>query len=140
MKINPQTINQARKEPRSGEGLSRDLSGLNAVTTRNVISATMAHFIPSNNGSQFLYSHDFLDLLVGRMEATLEGQDINVCIRSNKLGKKTITWPESLADDYIHQPIDKEFEQVCFYDMTRCYKKTFKDIRIIDVKDKEGSG
>jgi hypothetical protein len=24
--------------------------------------------------------------------------------------------------------------------MTRCYKKTFKDIRIIDVKDKEGSG
>jgi hypothetical protein len=23
--------------------------------------------------------------------------------------------------------------------MTRCYKKTFKNIRIIDVKDKEGS-
>jgi hypothetical protein len=24
--------------------------------------------------------------------------------------------------------------------MTKCYKKTFKDIRIIDVKDEEGSG
>ncbi len=74
------------------------------------------------------------------MEATLEGQDINVCIPSNKLGKKTITWPESLADDCIHQLIDKKIEQICFYDMTRHYKKTFKDIRMIDVKDKEGSG
>jgi hypothetical protein len=100
-------MNQARKEPSFGEGLSRVLSGLNAATTRNVISATMAHLILYNNESQFIYSHDFSDLLVGQMEATLEGQVINVCICSNKLGKKTITWPESLADDYIHQPIDK---------------------------------
>jgi hypothetical protein len=133
-------INQARKEPLFGEGLSIVLSGLNAATTRNVISATMAHLIPCNNGSQFLYSHDFSDLLVGQMEATLEGQDINVRIHLNKLGKKIITLPESLADDYIHQPIEKEFERIRFYDMTRGYKKTFKDIRIIDVKDKEGSG
>jgi hypothetical protein len=54
------------------------------------------------------------------METTLEGKDINVRICSNKLGKKTRTWPESLADDYIHRPIDKELEQICFYDMTRC--------------------
>jgi hypothetical protein len=66
---------------------------LNAATTRNV----MAYLIPCNNGSQFLYSHDFSDLLVGKMEATLEGQDINVGIRSNKLGKKVITWPESVV-------------------------------------------
>jgi hypothetical protein len=82
-------MNQERKESSFGEELSRVLSGLNAATTRNVISATMAHLIPCNNGS--LYSHDFSDLLVGQMEATLEGQDINVRIRSNKLGKKTIT-------------------------------------------------
>jgi hypothetical protein len=74
------------------------------------------------------------------MEATLEGKDINVRIRSNKLDKKTITWPESLADDYIHPPIDKEFEQICFYDMTRGYTKTFINIRVIDVKDKERIG
>jgi hypothetical protein len=36
------------------------------------------------------------------MKATLEGEDINACIRSNKLGKKNLTWPESLADDFIH--------------------------------------
>jgi hypothetical protein len=52
--------------------------------------------------SQFLYSRDFSDLLVGQIQATLEGQDINVRIHSNKLGKKTITWPEALADDFIH--------------------------------------
>jgi hypothetical protein len=87
-------------EPSFGEGLSRVLSGLNAATTRNVISATMAHLIPCNDGSRFVYSHTFSDLLVGQMEATLEGQDINVCIRSNKLQTKIITWPDSLADDY----------------------------------------
>jgi hypothetical protein len=99
-------MNQARKEPSFGEGLSRGLSGLNAATTRIVISATMAHLIPCNNGSQFLYSHDFSDLLVGQMEATLDGHDINVCTCSNKVDKKTLTWSESLADDYIHRPID----------------------------------
>ncbi len=63
-----------------GEGLSRILSGLNVATTRNVISATVAHLIPCNGGSRFVFSHTFSDLLVGQMEATLEGQDINVCI------------------------------------------------------------
>jgi hypothetical protein len=85
-----------------GEGLSRVLSGLNAATTRNVISATMAHLIPCNDGSRFLFLHTFSGLLVGQMEATLEGQDINLRIRSNKLQNKIITWPDSLADDYIH--------------------------------------
>jgi hypothetical protein len=92
----------AQIEPSFGEGLSRVLSGLNAATTRNVISATMAHLIPCNDGSRFVFSHTFSDLLVGQMDATLEGQDINVRIRSNKLQNKIITWPDSLADDYIH--------------------------------------
>ncbi len=69
---------QERKEPSFGEGLSRVLSGLNAATTRNVISATMAHLIPCNGGSRFLYAHEFSDILVSQMEATLEGQDITV--------------------------------------------------------------
>jgi hypothetical protein len=113
-------------EPSFGEGLSRVLSGLNAATTRNVISATMAHLIPCNDGSRFVYSHTFSDLLVGQMEATLEGEDVNVRIRSNKLQNKIITWPDSLADDYIHRPIEYEFDQICFYEMTMCYKKGFK--------------
>ncbi len=100
---------------------------MNAATTRNVISsATIAHLIQCNDGSRFVYSHTFSDLLVGQMEATLEGQDINVCIQSNKLQNKIITWSDSLADDYMHCPIDYELDQICFYEMTLCYKKGFK--------------
>ena len=116
----------AQIEPSFGEGLSRILSGMNAATTRNVISATMAHLIPCNDGSRFVFSHDFSDLLVGQMEATLEGEITNVRIRSNKLNNETITWPESLADDYLHRPSEDEFKNICFYDLTRRYKKTFK--------------
>ncbi len=57
------------------------------------------------------------------MEATLEGEITNVRIRSNKLNNETITWPESLADDYLHQPSEDEFKNICFYDLTRRYKK-----------------
>ncbi len=103
--------------------MSRVLSGLNAATTRNVVSATMAHLIPCKGGSRFVFLHTFSDLLVGQMEATLEGQDINVRIRSNNLQNNIITWPDSLADDYIHRPIDYELDQICFYDMTRYHKK-----------------
>ena len=99
---------------------------MNAATTRNVISATMAHLIPCNDGSRFVFSHDFSDLLVGQMEATLEGEITNVRIRSNKLNNETITWPESLADDYLHRPSEDDFENICFYDLTSRYKKTFK--------------
>ncbi len=59
--------NQATLEPSFHEGLCRVLSGLNAATTTNVISATMAHLIPSNGGSHFVFLHDFPDLLVGQM-------------------------------------------------------------------------
>ena len=74
------------------------------------------------------------------MKATLEGQDITVRIRSSKLEEKVITWPESLADDYLHRPIDKEFEQMCLYAMTSHYKKSFKVNKASKDKDNEGIG
>jgi hypothetical protein len=79
---------------------------LNAATTRNVISATMAHLIPCNDGSRFVYSHTFSDLLVGQMG--------NIRRTRHQLQNKIITWPDSLADDYIHQPIDYDLDQICF--------------------------
>ncbi len=113
-------------EPSVGEGLSRVLSGLNAATTSNVISSTMAHLISCNNGSRFVFLQKFSDLIVGQMEATLEGQDINVRIRRSKVpGGELKCWPDSLADDYIHRPLQKEFEDI-FYDMTSQYKKIYK--------------
>jgi hypothetical protein len=76
--------NQAMLEPSFCEGLCRVLSGLNAATTRNVISATIAHLIPLYGGSCFVFSQGFSDLLVGQFEAILDGQDVNVRIRTSK--------------------------------------------------------
>jgi hypothetical protein len=117
-------------EPSFCEGLCRVLSGLNAATTRNIISATMAHLIPLNGGSCFVFSHDLSDLLVGQMEATLEGQDVNVIIRTSILTNGKIkSCSDSLADDYIHCPEHQDFEHTSFYEMTRCYKKVFKQLQ-----------
>ncbi len=121
--------NQATLEPSFCKGLCRVLSRLNAATTRNVISATMAHHIPLNEGSCFVFSHDFSDLLVGKMEATLEDQDVNVRIRTSKISNGKIkSWSDSLADDYIHCPEHRDFEHMSFYEMTICYKKVFKPL------------
>ncbi len=50
---------QTTSEPSLGGGLSRILSGLNAATTRNVISSAMAHLISCNNASQFVFYMSF---------------------------------------------------------------------------------
>jgi hypothetical protein len=113
--------NQAMLEPSFREGLCRVQSGLNAATTRNVISATMAHLIPSNGGSCFVFSHDFSDLLVRQMEATCEGQDVSVRIMTGKPTDWQIkSWQDSLADDYTHHSEHQDFEHMSFYEMTRC--------------------
>jgi hypothetical protein len=90
----------------------------------------MAHLIPSNGGSCFVFSHDLSDSLVGQMEATLDGQDVNVRIRTSKLTDGKIkSWPDSLADDYILHPEHQDFEDMSFYEMTRCSKKVFKPLQ-----------
>ncbi len=64
------------------------------------------------------------------MGATLEGQYVNVRIRTSKLTDVQIkSWPDSLADDYIHHPEHQDFEHMSFYEMTRCYKKVFKSLQ-----------
>jgi hypothetical protein len=108
-------IQVTRIEPSFGEGLSKLLSEMNAATTRNVISATMAHLIPCNDGSKFVFSHDFSDLLVGQMEATLEGEITNVRIRSNKLNNETI----------VRAGRAKKYNSRCYFDyITTCHIPT----------------
>jgi hypothetical protein len=64
------------------------------------------------------------------MEATLDGQDVNIRTRTSKLTDGQIkSWPGSLADDYIHHLEHQDFEHMSFYDMTRCYKKVFKPLQ-----------
>ncbi len=86
------------------------------------------------------FSRKFSDLLVGQMEATLEGQDINVHIRTSKVPDGELKcWPDSFADDYIHRPLQEEFEDICFYDMTSQYKKIYKSYKPTSIQTCEFS-
>jgi hypothetical protein len=60
-----------------------------------------------------------------------------VRIRSKKLQNKIIIWPDSLAIDYIHQPIDNKLDQIYFYNITRCYKKGYNAFQKVHVNDEE---
>lgn len=59
------------------EGLSRVLSGINAATSRTVISAPMSHSLVMNKGSRFHFSHYFPELLVGQLEDHLKGKEVS---------------------------------------------------------------
>lgn len=119
--------NESTSEPSFGEGLSRVLSGLNASTSRAKISSTMAHLISCNDGSRFVYSHEFSNLLVTQMEATLEEKETFVRIRTSKVpGAEIQYWTDSLAHDFLYRPIQPEFERMCFYQMTSEYKTEYK--------------
>jgi hypothetical protein len=113
------------------EGLCRMLSAMNAATTRHVVSATMAHLLVCSGGDRFMFSHGFGNLLVGQLEATLQKQPVDVRIRVNNFAGETIFWPDSSSDDYIHRPQDPRFSQLCAYEMTMNYKKTYMTKRQI---------
>ena len=53
------------------EGISRLLSAINAATSRDVVSAPMAHLLICQEGKRFQFSHDFAPLLINQIEDTL---------------------------------------------------------------------
>ncbi len=60
------------------------------------------------------------------MEATLQGQEINVCIRTNKLADGQLkSWSDSPD---IHQPQSAAFEAMSFFELSRHYKSIFKPL------------
>ena len=107
------------------EGLCRVLGGLNAATSRYVVSSTMAHLLMSQDGTRFKFSHDVSDLLVGQIEACLEGDVVDFRIRINSYKRKRVVWRDCMADDYIHRPTDAIFEDMCSYAMAMRYKKKY---------------
>ena len=68
------------------------LSGMNAATSRNVISATIQHLLVSNSGSRFNFSHGFGNLLLGELEATLEGWSVDMRVQTNLFKGKIVVW------------------------------------------------
>ena len=52
------------------------------------------------DGARFEYSHEFVNLLMSQLDATLEGLPVDARIRRNKgRSGETVLWPDSSADD-----------------------------------------
>lgn len=119
------------------EGLVRMLSGMSAATCRYTISATMGHLLISQSGTRFKFSHKFSDLLVGQLEAALEGNPVDFRLRVNRHKRQRFVWRDSLADDYIHRPTEPAIEKLCSYQLAMKYKKKFLTFK--QMKDLEES-
>jgi hypothetical protein len=113
-------------DPENGfvEGLCRMLGGMNAATSRYVVSATMGHLLICQKGTRFMFSHEFSDLLIGQLEAVLDGTHVDFRIRINRNKKDRIAWKDVLAHDYIHRPDTPKFEHMCSYEMSMKFKKS----------------
>lgn len=116
------------------KGISLMLSGLNAATSRDVVSAPMCHLLISQFGERFVYSHEFAPLLVNHMDDTLNDRTVNNIIRkTRKPGKKEdgggteIIWMDSLSEDYIKRPGTDTFTNMSLYEMTMNYMKIIKN-------------
>ena len=66
------------------DGLCAMLRGINASTSRHIVSSTMGHLITMLDVTQFQYSHELVNLLVSQMEATLEGRPVDAHIHKNR--------------------------------------------------------
>ena len=53
------------------------LGGMHAATSSFVVSATMGHLLICQDGTRFKFFHNFSDLLVGQMEAALDGKAVD---------------------------------------------------------------
>eukprot|EP00986_Skeletonema_menzelii_P016993 scaffold16882_cov138-Skeletonema_menzelii.AAC.1 len=118
------------------EGLSRVLSGINAATSRNVISAPMSHNLASNHGSRFHFSHEFVELLVGQLRDVLEGNDVDFMVRTCWKDKEAKTWQDVTSNDYIYRP--KELEDICFYQQFMYFTKRYKQDGLSETSGKVG--
>ena len=114
------------------EGLCRMLGGMNAATSRYVVSATMGHLLTCQKGTRFMFSHDFSDLLIGQLEAAVEGLPVDFRLRINRHKNRRIAWRDVLAHDYIHRPIESMFENMCAYEMSMKYEKKYLSFKQMD--------
>lgn len=122
------------------EGLCRMLGGMNAATSRHTLSSTMAHLLISQKGTRFKFSHNFSDLLIGQLEAQLEGEPVDFRLRVNRHKKKRHVWRDSLADDYLHRPEENGIENMCSYEMCMKYKKkylSFKQMNVLETNNND---
>ena len=121
------------------EGISRLLSGMNASTCRDVVSAPMSHLLMCQQGKRFKFSHNFGPLLVSHMEDTLLGVATNCIVRKTRVSckrknasrtrsrsrktTKEIVWFDSTSNDYLFRPSHPSIDNISFYQFTMEYEK-----------------
>ena len=115
------------------QGLSMMMSAMNASTSRDVVSSTLAHYLVQHGGERFSASHKPKNLLITQLEELLSGNAVNFTLRRTNKSKADgtiVQWPESLADDYLHRPF--ELELMCAYEFTERYEKKFYSLKDVD--------
>ena len=103
------------------EGLKRMLSSLYAHTSKNVLSATMAGKLLSQE-SRFQFSHDFLNIPLKHLLSWVDGEDnLEFKLRTvvNQDGDKTHIH-DMFVNNIIYRPA--ELSEVCCYDFISRYE------------------
>ena len=117
------------------QGLCRLLSGIQASTSRYVVSATLAHFLIGNNGKRFIYSHNFGHLLICQMDSILDGGEIDCQMRRVKTDDdddhEVEVWADVSSYDYLFRPEESKFENMCSYEMCIGYRNRRKGAKQI---------
>jgi hypothetical protein len=118
------------------EGLCRFLIGMNIHMAQDVVSATMAHLLISQDGSRFTFSHQFRDLLLGQMLNHLDGNNPGdfVLKRLNKGESGEVEmWPDYSVNDYVFR--DDELEDMSYYEFVSTYHNNPFTFRRMNKRD-----
>lgn len=121
------------------EGLCRFLLGMTVHMSQDVISATMAHLLISQNCARFTFSHDFKDLLLGQMLNHLNGKEPgDFVLKRNNINEKEKPemWPDYSINDYIFRA--SELEEVSFYQFCAEYDKAYFTFEQMKNRNEEG--
>ena len=120
------------------QGLSMMMSAMNASTSRNVVSSTMAHYLVQHDGERFSASHKPKHLLITQLQDTLDDKAVNFTLRRTNKAKAdgtVVQWPDSSSHDYVHRP--KKLEDVCAYEFTEQYEKKFYSFKDMDANKQD---
>ena len=96
----------------------------------------MAASLVMTGGDRFIFSHYFAELLLGQMEAVLQGEDVSfICRKCKDRNNKNVQWPDILANDYLYRP--DIFNPLCFAEQISKYSKAYKQVKMQHKKNKK---
>ena len=114
------------------------LSGINAASSRTVVSAPMAASLVMKGRERFIFSHHFTELLLGQTEAVLHGDDVTfICRKCTNSKGKDFQWADISANDYLFRP--DVLENMCQTEQVTKFRKGYKKKEQLDKNDTDTS-